>query len=319
MSFQAQSVHWNQQRPIREVIAEVQAQGAEYVIVESESNPTVSANLAAASTNAADLIVFRTAADAGRWKSLGECLPKGLYFLAAVPSGHSAVAISVPLLAAHQNVVTAAGSLNELVARLAAFATVSFVDAVVDGGRSTFACPRLIQSAGGGRHGWVQELIDAIPAGKDRAAVTAVTALKAGLHLMNEDFDASHACSQSIEGMGANRTGDYWHAILHRREPDYGNAKYWFRHVGRHPAYVELAQLVERRLNAADASLPAKLESWRGMLLPQGKWDPFAFVDLCAAAEHDNETRAWCEVVQYDEMVVLLESTARDVINNTMA
>ncbi len=32
-----------------------------------------------------------------------------------------------------------------------------------------------------------------------------------------------------------------WHASLYRREPDPGNANYWFRHVGPHPIAPELA------------------------------------------------------------------------------
>jgi hypothetical protein len=29
--------------------------------------------------------------------------------------------------------------------------------------------------------------------------------------------------------------GAFWHGIMHRREPDAWNSKYWFRKVGRHP------------------------------------------------------------------------------------
>jgi hypothetical protein len=30
-------------------------------------------------------------------------------------------------------------------------------------------------------------------------------------------------------------SGSFWHAIMHRREPDPGNSKYWWRKVGAHP------------------------------------------------------------------------------------
>ena len=51
------------------------------------------------------------------------------------------------------------------------------------------------------------------------------------LWLRNDFLDESHQISQSIE----TATGSYWHGIMHRREPDFSNAKYWFRRVGSHP------------------------------------------------------------------------------------
>ena len=86
-------------------------------------------------------------------------------------------------------------------------------------------------------------------------------AVAAGLHLFYDDLDGSHSLSQTVEGRGKNHNGDYWHAIMHRREPDYDNAKYWFRRVGAHPVMTELPAVLERirkELASRDAN-PAKL------------------------------------------------------------
>ncbi len=60
-------------------------------------------------------------------------------------------------------------------------------------------------------------------------ASDAPAVVKAGLHLLNDDLATSHALSQSHEG---EPLADYWHAIIHRREGDYGNSRYWFGRVG---------------------------------------------------------------------------------------
>ncbi|MCA9010767.1 MAG: hypothetical protein KDB01_13545, partial [Planctomycetaceae bacterium] len=68
----------------------------------------------------------------------------------------------------------------------------------------------------------------------------------AGTLLLWDFLDESHTISQSMEGKGTPRTADYWHGIMHRREPDPGNAAYWFRRVGKHPAFMSLAANLDR-------------------------------------------------------------------------
>ena len=118
--------------------------------------------------------------------------------------------------------------------------------------------------------------------------------------LWHDHFDAAHEIVQHLETVEAS----YVHAILHRREPDYSNAKYWFRRVRQHPCYVPLAKAVEKVLQSSN---PDALAS---RLLPGGKWDAFAFVDACEEAESGRDGSSIAGAlrqVQATEMELLLK------------
>ena len=56
--------------------------------------------------------------------------------------------------------------------------------------------------------------------------------LVAGLWLYVDELDKAHEACQNLD----TPTGAYWHAIMHRREGDFSNAKYWFQRAAKHPA-----------------------------------------------------------------------------------
>lgn len=61
----------------------------------------------------------------------------------------------------------------------------------------------------------------------------------AGLWLLFDFLDEAHAISQADE---SDPDRNFWHAIMHRREPDPSNSKYWWRNVGPHPVLKQLAE-----------------------------------------------------------------------------
>lgn len=304
MAISGMTVHWDDPRQIDELIENARSEQKDYLIVQT-LRPGTTLIEALPSTSATDLIVFRDRAGTQLWSRLNKALPGPTYFLAVLPADHLGIAISVKTLAINAGRLREAQSLSELIARLSATGTTSFVDNFPTQAETSFPFPPLTCAAGPTCDVWVGQQIAQVTSNGHQSA-TDLTAMKAGLYLLHDEFDASHSCSQSIEGLGSLHSGDFWHAILHRREPDYGNAKYWFRHVGRHPVFDQLAPLVKQRLDEIVGPLSATLQRWKSRLITSSGWDPFAFVDLCEAAAHDTSLAPWCEKIQYEEMLLLL-------------
>ncbi len=118
----------------------------------------------------------------------------------------------------------------------------------------------------------------------------AALACFSGLWLLADDLDASHRISQDL----GTPEGSFWHGIMHRREGDFGNAKYWFRRAGEHPVFDLLGDVVD----------------------VAGEWDPYTFVDLCQRAARDESLAAQCRRWQQIEWEVLFDYCYRLAIDS---
>jgi hypothetical protein len=155
------------------------------------------------------------------------------------------------------------------------------------------------------------------PASSDRAALAALAADRlsagrgprdgeaaalviAGLWFAFDFMDEAHRIAQDVD----TADGSYWHALVHRREPDAANAAYWFRRVRDHAIWPEL-RADAREIVAAQASASRELQA----LVDRPRWDAVAFVELCDGAEprgRDVEAlraiarREWALLIDHD-------------------
>jgi hypothetical protein len=86
--------------------------------------------------------------------------------------------------------------------------------------------------------------------------------VRGGLFYLCDELGASHRIAQEV----STDTGAYWHGMIHRREGDFDNARYWFRRAGTLPFFGEA-----HRAACATSSIVAA----------QSNWDPYLFTSLC--------------------------------------
>ena len=89
--------------------------------------------------------------------------------------------------------------------------------------------------------------------------------IRAGLLYAYDAIDESHRIVQEI---GTDQ-GSYWHGMMHRREGDFENARYWFRRTGRLGVFGEMH---------------ARTAGVSPLMGRQEDWDPYVLVGLCEQA-----------------------------------
>lgn len=79
----------------------------------------------------------------------------------------------------------------------------------------------------------------------------------AGLWIYVDNLDRAHGLVQACSSLEAA----WWHAIIHRREGDFSNAKYWYRQAERHPAAAKLEWRLTDFVDEVESHTPANVDA----------------------------------------------------------
>jgi hypothetical protein len=152
---------------------------------------------------------------------------------------------------------------------------------------------RLMPLAGGLRSSEPAYLaLQATSSGKLFSGAHAPEAAMSGLYLYFSCLDEAHEIAQEVNTV----EGSFWHAIMHRQEPDAGNSGYWFNRVGSHPIF------------------PALRDAAAGIGVDFGpRWNPHLFIDFCERARRQpgSEMERQALEVQRAEWQLLFDHCAK--------
>jgi len=131
--------------------------------------------------------------------------------------------------------------------------------------------------------------------GGNPAAKGGAELVRAGLFYAVDALDPAHRIFQDEK----SDLGSYWHGMMHRREADFDNARYWFRRAGKLPFFQKLHR--------------AAGEVW-AEAARQSDWDPYLFTGECEQARYGAETAATLARVQRAEFEAIFDYTWRQAV-----
>ena len=137
--------------------------------------------------------------------------------------------------------------------------------------------------------GKIRDAADSVLSGGATISDARIFALvRGGLFYAVDDLDSAHRIFQDEPG----DLGSYWHGMLHHREGDFDNARYWFRRAGRLPCFSKMH-------DAAREYSPT--------MAKQTTWDAYLFTGACEQVKFGaEELLAECVALQRVEFEVLL-------------
>jgi hypothetical protein len=115
----------------------------------------------------------------------------------------------------------------------------------------------------------IRDADDAKLAGELKVGET-LAIVRGGLLYAVDALDTAHRIFQDAP----DDLGSYWHGMMHRREGDFDNARYWFRRAGALPFFGALHR-------ASSEFSPD--------MARQASWDPYLFTGQCEQARHGAE------------------------------
>lgn len=137
---------------------------------------------------------------------------------------------------------------------------------------------------------------EALTGGAEVKDARMLSLVRGALLCAADALDPAHRIFQDEPG----NLGSYWHGIMHRREADFDNARYWFRRAGRLPSFQKMH-------TAAQEDSPTMAQ--------QATWDPYLFTGLCEQVKFGaEELRAECVALQAAEFKVLFDYCWRQAL-----